>query len=101
MKVVLPIAAIAALSLFAFAPAPGHAISPSQAECEAAGGDFSRVQGEVQCVMVEEENVGKSENSETTTTTTETSGRGNIDNKTEESSRCTGPGASTTSSHCK
>ena len=30
----------------------GFAVSPSQQECEAQGGTFSRIQGEVQCVIV-------------------------------------------------
>jgi len=72
------------------------AASPSQQECEASGGTFTKVQGQVQCV--EEENLGNSENSQTTTNTT--TGQGNIDNK--EETDCSGPGGSgDTSSHCR
>jgi hypothetical protein len=71
-----------------------RAVSPSEEECIASGGTFVREQGVVVCV--EEENVGKSENSATTTNTT--SGQGNIENK--QQTECSGPGSSTSSAHC-
>ena len=78
-----------------------YAISPSQMECELAGGTFDRVQGVVICVIETEVNVGKSTNSQTTTTTSTTSGQGNTGNKTVNTSTCVGPGSSTSSSHCR
>ena len=83
------------LALTAFAGSVSLAASPSQSECEAAGGTFSKEKGQVVCVQ--EENVGRSENSATTTETT--SGQGNIDNKQQK--ECSGPGASNSSAHCK
>ena len=78
-----------------------QAVSPSEEECIAQGGEFDRTQGEVSCVVVTEENVGKSPNSQTTTTETDTTGRGNIENKQEEEQECAGPGGSTSSAHCR
>jgi hypothetical protein len=88
-------------ALFAFGTSSAVAVSPSQEECEAAGGTFDRINGEVICITSDEENVGKSTNSQTTTTTTTTTGQGNTGNKTEQTSDCSGPGTSTTSAHCK
>jgi hypothetical protein len=61
--------------------------SPSQRECEAAGGTFSRDRGEVSCVVTEEGKNDRFEREETTT------GRGNINNKTEQTEECTGTGS--------
>jgi hypothetical protein len=77
----------------AFAPT-ASAESPSQQECEAAGGEFQRTQGTVSCVIVEEETAGNApEESSARRVTTEetTSGQGNIDNKEEETTTCEGP----------
>ncbi len=83
------------LATAAFAGQFTVAASPSQVECEAAGGTFSKERGQVVCVL--EENVGKSENSQTVTDTT--TGRGNIDNK--QTKECDGPGNSgANSAHC-
>lgn len=74
--------------------------SPSQTECEEAGGTFERVQGTVTCTFVEEDPVGQSEasggQSQTTTTTEEESSKGTLQNEPqhEESSECVGPGNS-------
>jgi hypothetical protein len=85
------------LGLAGFASVTGAgAVSPSQQQCEADGGTFTRVNGTVTCI--EETHVGNSENSQTTTDTT--NGQGNIDNKT--TSDCSGPGNSGDgSAHCK
>ena len=72
---------VAALVMMALA-LPAFAVSPSEAECEAAGGTFTRTQGEVQCVIVEE---GK--NPKFTEETT-TGGQGNIENKETEEQAC-------------
>ena len=53
MKRIISMLAVVAL-LVALSAVPAFAVSPSQQECEAAGGTFTRTQGEVQCVIVEE-----------------------------------------------
>jgi Spy/CpxP family protein refolding chaperone len=67
---------MSAMSMAAFA------VSPSQAECEAAGGTFDRSGGQVSCVIVEEGKNPKFTDTETTT------GQGNIENKQEQDSAC-------------
>jgi hypothetical protein len=66
---------------------PASAVSPSQEECEAAGGTFVRERGEVQCVIVEE---GKNPRFTEETTT---SGQGNIGNKQQQETDCEGTGS--------
>jgi hypothetical protein len=79
----------ASVSLFAFGPTAALAQSPSERECEAAGGTFTREQGEVQCVT--EETVGNApEHSNAQRTTTEETGQGNITPK-EGELVCSGP----------
>ena len=76
-----------ATALLALAMAvPAFAVSPSQQECEAQGGEFMRVRGEVSCVIVEEGKNPKFQQEETTT------GRGNIENKQQQSTECDRPG---------
>jgi hypothetical protein len=77
---------LAITSLITLGSTAAIAVSPSQQECEAAGGTFEGQGGTKQCVT----NVGNSENSQTATT----SGQGNLNNKTQ----CNGPGNSQT--HC-
>lgn len=84
----------ASVSVLALAPTAAFATSPSEQECIASGGTFTKDQGTVSCTTTT--NVGNSTNSQTTTT--DTSGQGNTGNKT--TSSCSGPGNSTTSSHC-
>ena len=58
---------------------PAFAASPSQTQCEAAGGTFAKQQGQVSCVIVtqdEGKNPKFTEETETTTT-----GQGNAGNK--------------------
>jgi hypothetical protein len=62
---------------------PAFGVSPSEQQCEASGGTFSRVNGEVQCTT----HVGNSDNSQTV----DEGGQGNINNK----ETCSGPGNST------
>lgn len=69
------------VSLFGIAPVFG--ISPSQSECEANGGTFTRTNGTVECSI----HVGNSDNSQTV----DSGGQGNLDNK----ETCGGPGNST------
>ncbi len=66
---------------------PAFAVSPSQEECEAQGGTFTRVKGEVQCVIVEEGKNPKFTEEETTT------GQGNISNKEATTTECEGTGS--------
>jgi hypothetical protein len=81
--------------------------SPSQRECEAAGGTFTRSQGTVTCVIETEDPVGNSEKSggksQSTTKTEEDSSQGTLNNKPkfQEDDSCAGPGNSgESSSHC-
>jgi len=67
--------------------APVGAASPSQTQCEAQGGTFTRTNGEVSCVIVDE---GK--NPKFTDTQT-TGGQGNTGNKTTTSDQCGGTGS--------
>ncbi len=71
---------------------PVLAASPSQTQCEASGGTFTKVNGTDTCTSTT--HVGNSTNSATATSTD--SGQGNTGNKT--TSTCSGPGNST--SHC-
>ena len=79
-------ALMAALMMVATA-APAFAQSPSQRECEAAGGTFTRSGGQVQCVIVEEGKNPKFTETETTT------GQGNISNKQQRQEECAGTGS--------
>lgn len=69
------------------AAAPAGAVCPSQRECEAQGGTFTRTNGEVQCVIVEEGKNDRFTSEETTT------GQGNTGNKTRTSKDCEGSGS--------
>ncbi len=94
MKRLLLTSAFAALPLLAFGPTAALAQSPSQQQCEAAGGTFTKEQGTVQCVTTTEETAGnapESSNARRVMTTTETTGQGNINNKQEQESACEGP----------
>ena len=73
---------VAALLMMALAVPAAFAVSPSQAECEAQGGTFTRSGGQVQCVIVEEGKNPKFTDTETTT------GQGNIGNKQEQEQAC-------------
>ncbi len=75
------VGAIAAFAL-AIPAGPAFAVSPSQADCEAQGGTFTRSGGEVSCVIVEEGKNPKFTDTETT------SGQGNIGNKQEQEQAC-------------
>ena len=98
MKRIIMMFTVAAMMVVALSiTAPmAFAASPSQTECEAAGGTFTRSGGEVQCVVVTVDE-GKPHpqdkfEEETTTTTT---GQGNISNKQQrqQESECTDTGS--------
>lgn len=76
----------AALMMMAIA-VPAFAASPSQRDCEAAGGTFAKSGGQVQCVFVEEGKNPKFTDTETTT------GQGNISNKQQQTNECGGTGS--------
>lgn len=93
----------ATAAIIAIAFTPTLAASPSQRECEAAGGTYTKVNGTVSCEFTTTENVGNSPNSQTTTSSSEESSQGTLNNtpKHEESSVCAGPGGSgDNSAHC-
>ncbi|MPR10892.1 hypothetical protein [Microvirga tunisiensis] len=81
MTRILSLALLASAASFAITPA-AWAVSPSQEQCEAGGGTFTRTNGEVKCVTVEE---GK--NPKFTDTSTDT-GQGNSGNKPASSDVC-------------
>jgi hypothetical protein len=71
MTRVLSLALFATAASFAIVPA-AWAVSPSQEQCEAQGGEFDRVNGQVICT----------EEGKNPKFTSSTSGQGNIGNKT-------------------
>jgi hypothetical protein len=77
---------VAAMLVLALA-APALAASPSERQCDAAGGTFTKSGGQVQCVIVEEGKNSKFTDTETTT------GQGNISNKQQQSNECGGTGS--------
>ena len=87
----------AATALLALSMAvPAFAASPSQTQCEDAGGTFNRSGGEVTCTFVTTE-PGKNKNFSETTTTTEKS-KGNLDNEPQQeevppTTECQGTGS--------
>ncbi len=86
LRVLLPaFALVGAMWVVPAGPAP--AVSPSEQECEAQGGTFTREKGQVSCVIVEE---GKNPKFTQTDTTT---GQGNIGNKQEQETECDGTGS--------
>ncbi|QRM31380.1 hypothetical protein [Microvirga sp. VF16] len=87
MTRVLTLAILASAAAFAMAPMSAWAQSPSQRECEAAGGTFTKSGGQVECVIVEEGKNPKFTETETTT------GQGNISNKQEQDTECGGTGS--------
>lgn len=92
MTRVLSFAILVSVASFAVAPV-AWAVSPSQEECEAQGGTFSRDGGQVKCIIVDEEEGKNPKFTDTTTTTT--TGQGNISNKQQQSSTevCGGTGS--------
>ena len=96
----------AALAFIAWASAPALAASPSQQECEDAGGTYAKQNGTVSCTFTTVDPVGNSENSggksQTTTATDEESSQGTLNNAPhhEESSSCKGPGSGRSTGQC-
>ena len=78
----LLVAAVLVAVVMLVLAAPAFAVPPSQEECEAQGGTFTKERGEVQCVIVEEGKNPKFTEEETT------SGQGNIGNKQEQDTDC-------------
>jgi hypothetical protein len=74
--------------------APAQAASPSERDCEAAGGTFTRDGGQVSCET--EDPVGNSENSggQSQTTTDTESSNGTLNNDPQHEEDCLGPGNS-------
>ena len=100
MKRALATTAISVLCLLGAAPT-AFAASPSQRECEAAGGTFDRTNGEVSCVYpVVSDPVGNSERSGGKSQTVDTqeteSSQGTLNNKPkyDKDESCSGPGNS-------
>jgi hypothetical protein len=87
MRKTIKISFLGALAAGALAAAPAFGAPPSQEECEAMGGTFTKERGQVQCVIVEEGKNPKFTSEETTT------GQGNIGNKQQKSTECGGTGS--------
>ena len=81
-RLIALLAGVMATAVLALGAGTAGAVSPSERECEAAGGTFDRTGGQVECVIVEE---GKNPRFTEETTTT---GQGNIENKQEEEQAC-------------
>jgi hypothetical protein len=92
----LVVAAVLAATMVVATASPAFAVSPSQEECEAQGGTFTRTGGQVECevVTVDEGKPHPQDKFEEETTTT-TTGQGNISNKQEQQqqSECTDTGS--------
>ncbi len=84
------VASALGLGLLVGSAGAASAVSPSQEQCEAAGGTFTRTNGAVDCVVSDP--VGNSENSDgkSQTRDTDAGGQGNLGNK--ETCAETGPG---------
>src|SRR5919106_4475793 len=85
--VTIATALVIALTAFTLSWAPSQAISPSEQQCLDQGGFFERVQGQVICTVTEEGKNPKFTSEE------ETTGQGNIGNKTETNTNCEGTGS--------
>jgi len=81
MSRLLSLAILASTAAFAIGPTAAWAVSPSQEQCEAQGGTFTRSGGQVECV----------ESGKNPKFTEETTGQGNIGNKT--ATECGGTGS--------
>lgn len=90
MKRALATTAIAGLCLLGAGPA--FAASPSQLECEAAGGTFVRDGGQVSCIVSDP--VGNSENSggKSQTRDDSTTSNGTLNNTPQKEECTSGPG---------
>jgi hypothetical protein len=97
---------LAAVAMTLVISAPVLAVSPSQRDCEAAGGTWDRTQGEVSCTFTTSDPVGNSENSGGKSQTVDSeeteSSNGTLNNKPkhQESSECTGPGNGGSTAQC-
>lgn len=107
MRRLLLASAFAALPFFAFGATTAIAASPSQLDCEAAGGTFDRSQGTVTCVyppVTDPVGNGNAQSppaqSTTTTETDESNGTLQNDPHFSESSTCTGPGQGSSTAQC-
>ena len=81
-RITLLVAALMLTLTMAFGSLAAFAAPPSQEQCEAQGGTFTKQQGQVSCVIVtEQEGKNPKFTQETETTTT---GQGNISNKQEQ-----------------
>ncbi len=86
-RITVLVAALMLTLTMAFGSLAAFAVSPSQEQCEAQGGTFTRSGGQVSCVIVEEGKNPKFTEEETTT------GQGNISNKQQQSTECEGTGS--------
>lgn len=94
MKSMAKLLALAVVVCLAMWATPSLADSPSERNCEAAGGDFDRTRGTVTCLI--EDPVGQSEHSggHSQTTTEKESSKGTFQNRPHHQESCTGPGNS-------
>jgi hypothetical protein len=94
MKAYFAATAAAALIGFSFAPTQAAAANPSQTECEASGGTYIKDGPNSRCelppVTTKPGNDPPGEQGSETTTTTTVEGQGNLNNKQETETTCTG-----------
>jgi hypothetical protein len=86
--------AILIVVVLALALTPALADSPSEQNCEASGGTFTRVQGKVACVTEDPVGNSESDGGHSQTTTDEESSNGTLQNDPHHQDSCTGPGGS-------
>ena len=96
---------LAALVMLFALSATALGASPSQRDCEAAGGEFTKDGGTVSCTFMTEETVGNAptnSNAQTVESTETESSNGTLNNrpKHEESSECDGPGNGGSTAQC-
>ena len=91
-------AAFAAVPFLILGPTTALAVSPSQEQCDAQGGTFTKDQRQIMCVTTTLETVGnapETSNAQRVETEEIKTGQGNIGNKQQTNSECSGPGNST------
>jgi hypothetical protein len=90
----------ASVSLFALGQSVALAASLAQEQCTSQGGVYDKTTKN--CEITTTEHVGNSDNSQTVTTDSSQTAHGNFTNPNTDpaTETCSGPGGSTSSSHC-
>jgi hypothetical protein len=88
----------AVVMLFALS-ATALGASPSERDCEAAGGTYTHVQGEANCELTETVGNAPATSNAQTVDSSESS-QGTLDNKPKHQQECTGPGQGGSTAQC-